>query len=169
MTGLVNPMAHKVLFIHYGGGVGGAPVSMLQLAAALDRDRFEPLVVFTQEGPVLEFARQLGVSAQVVPMRSAFFYSTHVPIRLRSLWSFLRYYRRTVKMAENLVEKVKPDLVHLNTSVLVPAAVGTKQTGTPIVWHVREPAGPNPVLRRGTSTGSNRYLIISSPTPSTLL
>ena len=56
-----------VLYIHHGGGIGGAPVSMLQLAMGLDRDRFEPLVVFTQDGPILNFARQLGVPARVVP------------------------------------------------------------------------------------------------------
>ncbi|MDA2936686.1 glycosyltransferase [Acidobacteria bacterium AH-259-A15] len=138
---------HKILYIHHGGGLGGAPVSMLQLAAGLDRDRFEPLAVFTQEGPVLKYARELGVPARIVPMRSAFFYSTLAPLSLRTLWPFFRYYWRTVRLAKNLVEAVKPDLVHLNTSVLVPAAVGTKQTGTPIVWHVREPAGPNTILR----------------------
>ena len=121
---------------------------MLQLDMGLDRDRFEPLVVFTQDGPILNFARQLGVPARVVPLRSAFFHSASAPLRLRSLGPFLRYYRRTVRLTVNLIEELKPDLVHLNTSVLVPAALGAKQTGTPVVWHVREPVGSNAIPRR---------------------
>ena len=137
----------KILFIHYGGGVGGAPVSMLQLAAALDRKRYAPLVVFTQSGPVLDFARELGVPTQVVPLRSAFFYSAHVPIRLRMLVPFLAYFGATVRAAERLVLRERPDLVHLNTSVLIPAAIGVKRAGVPLVWHAREVPGSNHFLR----------------------
>ena len=137
----------KVLFIHHGGAVGGSAVSMLQLVAALDRARFEPEVVFTSDGPILNFAREMDVSARVVPMRSVFFYSTLVPLHLRNVVPFLLDYRRTVATARELVRLERPDVVHLNTSVLVPAAVGVKQTNTPTVWHVREPVGPNPILR----------------------
>ena len=140
-------MTTRVLFIHHGGGIAGSAVSMLQLAAALNRDRFEAKVVFTQNGPIVDFARDLGVSAHVEPMRSVFSYGAHVPIRLRMLASFLPFFWQTLRATRELVRREKPDLVHLNTSVLVPAASGVRQTDTPIVWHVRELAGPNPVLR----------------------
>ena len=137
----------KVLLIHHGGGIGGAPISMLQLAEALGRDRFEPQVVFTEQGPVLQFAAAMGLNPRVVPMPSAFFYGMHVPVRLRNMMSFALHYRRTVATARELVREIRPDLVHLNTSVLVPVAVGVKQTSTPLVWHVRESAGPNLAVR----------------------
>ena len=147
MEGL-NNRPKRILLIHHGAGIAGAPISMLQLAAGLDHDRFEPVVVFTDDGPIGEFARDMNVPVEIVPMPSAFFYSTLAPLRARGLWSFVRYYRQSVARARDLVRRIEPDLVHLNTSVLVPVAVGVKQTGTPIVWHVREPPGPNPVLRR---------------------
>ena len=139
---------YVVLYIHHGGGIGGAPVSMLQLAAKLDRSRYEAQVVFTRPGPILTFAREMDVSARVVPLRSAFFYSAHVPIRARMLLPFIVRFLPTVQSAQTLVEQVKPDLVHLNTSVLIPAAIGVKRTEVPLVWHVREVPGPNPLLRR---------------------
>jgi glycosyltransferase involved in cell wall biosynthesis len=37
------------------------------------------------------------------------------------------------------VEHFKPDVVHLNSSTLAMAALGVHQTGTPMVWHIREP------------------------------
>ena len=139
---------NKILFIHHGGSVGGAPICMLQLAAALDQERYMPLVVFTHSGPILDYARELGVPARVVPLRSAFFYGTHIPIRARMLVSFLLHFWRTVRMAETLVKQEKPHLVHLNTSVLIPAGLGVVRAGVPLVWHVREVPGPHPRLRR---------------------
>ena len=141
-------MTSSVLFVHHGGGIAGSSVSMLQLAAALDRERFDPTVVFTAQGPILEFAREMDIPVQVMHMPSAFMYSTHAPLRLRTLAPFVMHFRRTVATARRLVQRMQPDLVHLNTSVLVPVAIGVKQTRTPLVWHVREPAGPNRVLRR---------------------
>lgn len=131
-------MPQRITFIHWGGGVGGAPVSMLQLAAALPKDRYRPLVVFTHPGPILDFARELGVSARVVPLRSAFFYSAHVPIRPRMLVKFLMHFWSTVRAVRLLVREERPDLVHLNTSVLIPAAIAVKRERVPLVWHVRE-------------------------------
>ena len=138
----------KVLFIHHGGGIGGAPVSMLQLAATLDRDRYIPLAIFTQKGPILEFAQELGVPVRVYPLPSAVFYRAHVPVRLRMLATLLLFFWPTVRAARRLVRNERPDLVHLNTSVLIPAALGIRQEGVPLVWHVREAPGPNPLLRR---------------------
>ena len=137
----------KILFIHHGGGIGGAPVSMLQLAQRLDPGRFHPVVVFTEPGPILDFARDMDVPARVVPLRSAFFYSAHVPIRLRMLVPFLLYFWPAVRAAQELIRQEQPALVHLNTSVLIPTAIGVKREGVPLVWHVREVPGPHPWLR----------------------
>ena len=140
-------MYSKVLLIHHGGNIGGAPISMLQLAAAFDRRCFAPQVIFTRSGPILEFARELEVPARVVNMYSAFFYSAHVPIRLRMLLSFVIYFWPTVRAAKRLTLRERPDLVYLNTSVLIPVAIGVKWTGVPLVWHMREVPGPTPWLR----------------------
>lgn len=137
----------KVLFLHHGGGIGGAPVSMLQLARGLDPKRYEPVVYFTQPGPILGFAKEMGVNAGVSRLRSAFFYSAHVPIRARMLVPFLHQFKSTIRAAQSLVRMERPDVVHLNTSVLVPAAIGIKREGVPLVWHVREVPGPNRLLR----------------------
>jgi glycosyltransferase involved in cell wall biosynthesis len=44
------------------------------------------------------------------------------------------------------------DLVHLNTSVLLPAGLGAAWAGVPVVWHVREPLHPG-------TLGLRRYLV----------
>lgn len=39
-----------------------------------------------------------------------------------------------------LVEKIKPDIVHLNSVVLLGSAMELSAMGVPFVWHVREPS-----------------------------
>lgn len=121
---------------------------MLQLATGLDRTRYTPQAVFTQPGPILDFARELSVPASIVSLRSAFAYGAHVPIRLRTLVPFLVHYWGTVRRAQALIRSERPDLVHLNTVVLLPTAVGVERESVPLVWHVREVPGPHPLLRR---------------------
>jgi glycosyltransferase involved in cell wall biosynthesis len=131
-------VAYRILFIHHGGTIGGAPVSMLQLAAALRQADHAPLAVFTRPGPILRLAAGLGVPARVVPMHSVLFQSAHVPPRARMLARFLASLWPTVRRAQALVRDVRPDLVHLNTGVLIGAAIGIKRERVPLVWHVRE-------------------------------
>ena len=121
---------------------------MLQLAAALNRGRYAPLALFTEPGPIFDFARELGVPAQVLPLRSAFCYGAQVPVRFRMSIAFLSHFWSTVRATRQFLAEYKPDLVHLNTSVLVPVAMGVKRAGIPLVWHVREVPGLHPRLRR---------------------
>src|SRR5437773_3609939 len=53
----------RLLAVHQGGGLGGAPVSLLKLLSRLD---FETEAIFTEPGSLLEFARELNVPATVV-------------------------------------------------------------------------------------------------------
>ena len=151
LLGLLRPA--KVLFVHHGGGIGGASVSMLQLAAALDRERYTPVVAFSEDGPIFEFAHELGVPVREAPMGGAFRYGAHVPLRGRMLASFLAGHRSAANAAERLVGEERPTLVHLNTRALVAAAAGVARTGVPLVWHVREAPGPNRLIRRWQSAG----------------
>ena len=132
---------HRILLLHPGGGLGGAPLSMVYLAAHLDRDRYEPLVILTGDGPVREICQRYGVACRVVPLRSTFNYAAHVKFRLRMLVNFSYHLLPTIRDTTNLARKVQPDLIHLNTTSLLPAAWAFRQLGLPIVWHAREITG----------------------------
>ncbi len=144
---LIKQQRKKLLFFHHGGNVGGAPVSMLQLADRLNHDQFDTQVIFTQPGPIVDFAKELGVSGKVVNIRGVFFYGTHVPLRMRMIVRYLFNYRSTVRMTVKIIRQEQPALVHLNTSVLIPVAIGVKRANVPLVWHVREVPGRIPWLR----------------------
>ncbi|MBV9328347.1 MAG: glycosyltransferase family 4 protein [Chloroflexi bacterium] len=137
----------RLLAVHQGGGIGGAPVSLLKLLAALDPTEFEAHAVFTESGDVLDYARAVGVSADVVPTGGAFFYSAHARLGVRSISRFIRTFPRAVHLARRALRQNRPDLVHLNTSVLLAWAAAARRERLPLVWVVREVLGPNRWLR----------------------
>ena len=141
-------MTARLLAVHHGGGVGGAPVSMLSLLSALDRAEFEPRAIFTEAGDIVDFASQRGVSAEIVQTGGAFFYSAHARLSARSLTRFVRTFPSAVQAARATLRQRQPDLLHLNTSVLLAWAAAARRQRVPVVWMVREVLGPNRWLRR---------------------
>ena len=144
----------KLLAVHQGGGVGGAPVSLLKLLAALDRAEFQSSVLFTEPGEVLTYAQQLGVVAAVVPTGGAFFYSAHARLDARMLARFVKTFPRAVQVARAVLRREKPELLHLNTSVLLAWAAAARRERIPVVWVVREVLGPKAEHGETTSIGT---------------
>jgi glycosyltransferase involved in cell wall biosynthesis len=147
----------KLLAVHQGGGIGGAPVSLLKLLSALDRSEFSPQVVFTEPGDVLAYAQQLDVPAQVVPTGGAFFYSAHARLGARMFGRFMRSFPSAVQTARKVLRQQRPDVLHLNTSVLLAWAAAARRERVPVVWVVREVLGPNTALRQWHASFIRRH------------
>src|SRR3982074_3221266 len=109
-------MTISLLAIHHGGGVGGAPVSLLKLLAGLDAREFSAQAVFTEPGEVLSYARSLGAPARITPTGGAFFYSAHARLGVRSVAPFLAPYASPLRAPQRAHESQSPDVLHLNTS-----------------------------------------------------
>jgi glycosyltransferase involved in cell wall biosynthesis len=140
-------MSLSLLAVHQGGAIGGAPVSLLKQLVALAPDEFRAAAIFTEPGPVLSYARDLGVDARVIPTGGAFFYSAHAHLGPRSLGHFVRTFPGAVRLARATLRHHRPDVLHLNTSVLLAWAAAARRERVPIVWVVREVLGPTPWLR----------------------
>ena len=141
-------MTTQLLAVHHGGGLGGAPVSLVKLLARLDRNDFASRVAFTEAGAVMEYAGKSGVVVEIVPTGGAFFYSAHARLSVRSIGQFVRTFPGAVQSAQLSLRRQRPDLVHLNTSVLLAWAAAARRERVPVVWMVREVLGPNHWLRR---------------------
>ena len=137
----------SILAVHQGSGLGGAPVSLIKLLAALDPAAFQPTVVFTEPGDLLGYAHALGVPAQVVPTGGALFYSAHARLDTRSVARFVRSFPSAVQTARRVLRQARPDVLHLNTSVLVAWAAAARREHVPVLWQVREVLGPQPLVR----------------------
>jgi len=132
----------RILYFHHGGGIGGAPLSLLYLLQRLDRSRYEPVVVTLKPGPVVDLFRSAGIETHIEPGISDFSHTTLEWYGGREWWRLpgkLLRIMPSIHRARELVRSFSPALVHLNSSTLAPCAVACARERIPVVWHIREP------------------------------
>jgi glycosyltransferase involved in cell wall biosynthesis len=135
----------KILYVQHAGSLGGSTMSLLYTIQGLDREKYHPVVALTRpSSEVANLYRDAGIDVVEWPGIETF---EHTANDYMSLWRPLdwvrqaRFARRvpgTLKRTRELVEHVRPDLVHLNSAVLAPAARALHAMRVPFVWHVRE-------------------------------
>lgn len=132
----------RILYIHHGGGIGGAPLSLLYLLRQLDRSRYEPIVVTLRPGPVVALYQAEGIETHIAPHISDFSHTTLEWYGESDLWRLpgkLALLGPSIWHARRLIERIAPVMVHLNSSTLVAPAIGSFLAGVPVIWHIREP------------------------------
>lgn len=142
---------HRILLIEINldGTVGGSHRAMFDLVRNLDRERFEPLVLFYQDNRYVRSFRELGVETRVWPA---------VPERGRPAYRVAALAARaaaalsTVASCRRFLREHRIDLVHLNNAPTVnfedwlPAA---RLLGVRCITHARggETLRPGPIGR----------------------
>lgn len=100
------------------------------IAAGLDRRRYEPLVVLPDEGPLADDVRAMGLPVEIHPLAV-----------LRRELMHPRGLSGIVAAAAGdarILRRLRPALIHSNTSVILGGAAAARLAGVPHVWHVRE-------------------------------
>ena len=160
----------RILYIHHGGAIGGAPLSLLYLIENLDRERFKPVVLISLDGPAADLFRNADIETHVAPDFTDFSHTELVwyggallwqlPGKVTRFWPSIRATRRHLR-------QLKPDLVHVNSSTLAAPARAAWREGIPVVWHIREPLARGYVglrrfwLRRHIDHDADRIIAIS--------
>ena len=119
---------HRVLYIDSGEGIfGGGQISLLELLANIDKTKFLPLVIVSEEGKLKKEIKKLGVECRIIPMPS---------LREPNLFPFFAGFWRIF----NYARKKKIKLIHSNTSrAALYSGPVAKILGIPLIWHVRIP------------------------------
>jgi glycosyltransferase involved in cell wall biosynthesis len=132
----------RILYVHHGKGIGGAPLSLLYLIRALDRERFSPVAAFIHESEATELFRSEGIETLVVGRIRDF---SHTNVLWYPWWQWPKILHRllhlpfAIERAKRFMEKHPSEIVHLNTSTLLAFGIAAKRLGRKVVWHVREP------------------------------
>jgi len=134
----------KILFIHHGKGIGGAPLSLLYLVEGLLKTTYKPLVVFLHDSDAMTLFKKKNIPIRPQPINRYDFSHTKI-------WWFCWYHPgyliRAVFdtiitlffTAPRVYHEEKPAIVHLNTSSLIAWGLAAKWRKIPVVWHIREP------------------------------
>lgn len=147
-TDIICGMKKKLLFIHHGSGIGGAPISLSLLIKSLNKENFEIFVLFLQQSEAVHLFENLNVHI-LTPndfFLSKFYryfvhYETNyikwynIPTLLRSIFSWIS---AAYFYAPRIIQSINPDLVYLNSSTLIDWAVAAKSFKYKVVMHLRE-------------------------------
>jgi glycosyltransferase involved in cell wall biosynthesis len=125
----------RILYAHNGADLYGASRSLARLLKGLDRERYHPLVVLPEEGPLKEALEEDGVEVLV---------HSHLSVMTRTVFSSWRVglfggrLPGDVWRLRNLIRSRSIDLVHTNTGVIISPALAARLAGIPHIWHVRD-------------------------------
>lgn len=138
--------SRKILFVHHGKVMGGAPTSLKNMIIGLEKNGFNNIKVlcsfpdmksFFQDGtnvkpgdifsPFLSFGRVMVGYAKLTNLFTVKSFISEI------LFMPFIIYRQYKQLKEE-----KPDIIHLNSSILFPSAITAKIAKIPLVWHVRE-------------------------------
>ena len=163
----------RILFVHHAADLGGASLSLLSLIEQLDRRRYSPAVLFNCDpGSVAAPFQERGISIHVDPGISTYPHAQGAWLGLRNLrpWEMLTRAFQVRPSARRFREFLRAhpcDLVHLNSIVQIPAAMGARDAGLPVVWHIREELHPGYTglrrawVRRCIERYASRVIVIS--------
>ncbi|HUD70389.1 MAG TPA: glycosyltransferase family 4 protein [Dongiaceae bacterium] len=141
-------MPKRILFVHPCAGMGGAPLSLLYLIEQLDPLRYTPEVLFIGTGgPEVDLYRLRGIPLRMRDDIVSFPHARAAYLSVLSLrpWQALARPFQILPSARRMRDEMRArpaDLVHINTSVLIPAGLGAAAAGIPVVWQVRETLAP---------------------------
>lgn len=116
--------------------IGGGSYCLLNILKGLDRTQIQPIVVLRGDGPLVSEIESLGIEVHFLPnMRTVPYNSSMLSIsKLKnglSMMSSFKYFR-------NLIRKLNPDVVYLNTMMLYPYLKPAKDLEIKTLIHIRE-------------------------------
>lgn len=123
----------KILIIQFSASRDGSAVSGLMLADGLKEQGWHTSVVFGHEGPMIDVYRAAGHQVEVLEHKS--WLRRAQPLRfLKDV--FVEWRRAAV--FERLIKQLIPDVIYINTSVSLAAALAARRCKVPLIWHLRE-------------------------------
>lgn len=133
----------RILFVQHAG-VGGATISLSQIIASLDRDRFDPVVLLLRNDVhAIQLLQQSGAQVLVDDRLSQFRHvvggwSLREPLGLYFTVRSLLHLPRSLPRFRRLLAELHPDLVYLNALPAFLYACPAQDVGIPVILHVRE-------------------------------
>lgn len=136
----------RILYIHHGNSKGGGFLSLLYLLKSLNTTLYEPVICNggDEQDPQVEaiFSAEGFSTCRCLLPRFAHTLGAWNLLKYSGWKQFLQWvikYKDSKLRLADLLNDLKPDLVHLNSLTLAPYAKISTRMGIPNIVHVREP------------------------------
>lgn len=139
-------LPERVLYVQHAGSLGGSATSLRFLVESMQSLGIACTVALARPcRELVDFYDAAGIQTVAAPEICCWDHSTVAPRSLvnpRHVLDLSRVaarWRASENATLRLVDRWKPDLVHLNSMPLSSSARALTREGFPFVWHVREP------------------------------
>lgn len=133
----------KILYVHHGSGIGGAPISLLNLIKRLDKSKFSIKVLFVTNSVIIDLFNNNCIENSIINGSNDWF--VHNETGKYSWFNFLKYFKIYLSWkkvafneAPNFLKLEDFDILHLNSHVLTSWAFAGKLLNKRVVLHNRE-------------------------------
>ncbi len=131
-----SPDIRRILYVNHQVEFGGAERSLLELMEGLDRQRFQPILACSHEGPLSLAAKALDVQVCFVPML--------FQGKVQKLMGLIR----AARLLKRLIKDLRIQLVHTNSMIAgYCGSMAARRAKVPCVWHARDMEYPAPARR----------------------
>ncbi|PWB24555.1 glycosyltransferase family 4 protein [Flavobacterium sp. HTF] len=162
-------MKKKILYIHHGGAMGGAPKSVFYLIDSIDKSKYDVIIWVMRNGPVVPMFQKLGIPVLISDSKwhQPFHGTTVSGMSFMIFLKNILGYFPTYFFAKKLIKEIQPDVIHLTTTCLFHFGRASKKVSkkTLVVSHVREPLLPNffgNILLKMNSSSVDKFIAISN-------
>ncbi len=136
----------RILFVHHGEVIGGAPVSLLNTILALKEHADVEIKVLCVNESMKSFFQEKGeidvgdihfpckMIGKVLIGWASLFERQNLRITFEEIFRI----RTSIRKQCEQLKQEQPDIIHLNSAILFTTAIAAKRLHIPIVWHVRE-------------------------------
>ena len=139
----------KIAYFHQDGLITGSAISLRNMIQSLDRSIYEPIVVLAKEGKAKELLEQIDVIVYIFEFDT--FWTSPGP-NCFSRENILQYNSFiSSKKLRSFIEKLKPNLIHINDKAALQVGISMKGRGIPIIQHSRS-------AYHNTNCKFNKYL-----------
>lgn len=135
----VPSLPRRVLFVDHTAVLGGGELAMLALIRALDRSRFEPVVLLLSSGPLVSELEGVA-ETHVLPLPEAFLTTRRAALRGGGLpWRKALALSGYMLRLSSTIDRLRPRLIH-NSSLKADILAGlvARYQRIPQVWHIRD-------------------------------
>jgi len=134
-------MQRKIVYLDHSPVLGGAAISLMELAKRLDNSRFKATVSCNSHR-MRKFYERNGIGTTTFRL-FPFHHTTagwyrFSPKGAIHLYQWTVQFRKSVSELSSFLYAIKPDIVHLNSATLIPYTRIIKEHGISVVVHVRE-------------------------------
>jgi glycosyltransferase involved in cell wall biosynthesis len=133
--------ARVVCFVNHTAALGGAEFCLLRLVAGMDRRKWHPVLLFSEQGPAVETLRKRGMETYVLPIPPSLGEARRATLHARAWmrpcagWSALTY---IVRLA-GFFRTRAVEIVHTNSmKAHLLGGIAAKVCRIPLAWHLRD-------------------------------